>query len=129
MLKLLSAAVLVTGFTAIAAGTSMGQDSLVVELAAPRALRSGDSVEIQMTTAPLPPGARLLVKSEQDELLGVITPFGGPGSDNTATIPVPRSALTGGNLRLHLQIVKPGAPPRAPSADQVRVKLLITSGG
>ena len=129
MLKLLSAAVFVLGFTAIGAAMSMAQDSLVVELVAPRALRSGDSLEIQMTTAPLPQGARLLVKSERGEILGVITPFGAPGSDNTATIPVPRSALIGGNLRLHLQIVRPGAPPRPPSADQVRVKLLITSGG
>ena len=106
----------------------MAQDSLLIELSLPRTLRCDESIEIQITTEPLPQGARLLAKTEQGEILGAVTPFGFPGSGSTATIPVPKTALVDGRLRLHLQIVEPDVPPRPPPADSVKVELVIVRG-
>lgn len=82
---------------------------------------SGESLEIQIATGPLPRGARLLVMTEQGETLGAVTPFGVPGtSGSTATIPVPPGALVGGRLRLQLQVVEAGAAPRSPHTNEVQ---------
>jgi hypothetical protein len=128
MRKGLSIVVLMTGLTGLLMGTLAAQDSRMIELSAPRALRSGESVEIEVTTAPLPRGARLVVMTEQGEVLGVVTPFNvpGTGTGSTATVPVPRTAMTDGRLRLRLQLIEQGAAPRAPRADEVELGLVIS---
>jgi len=35
-------------------------------------------------------------------------------------VPVPRSAIAGGRLRLRLQVLEPRAPPRAPRPGEVQ---------
>jgi hypothetical protein len=128
MRKGLSIAVLMMGLTGLLMGTLAAQDSRMIELSAPRALRSGESVEIEVTTAPLPRGARLVVMTEQGEVLGVVTPFNVPGTGTgyTATVPVPHTAMTDGRLRLRLQLIEQGATPRAPRADEVKLGLVIS---
>ena len=100
----------------------------MIELSAPSALRSGESVELQITTGPLARGARLVVMTEQGEILGVLTPFNvpGTGTSNTATVPVPRTAMADGRLRLRLQLIEQGAAPRAPRADEAKLGLVVS---
>ena len=81
------------------------QENSVIELSAPRAPGRGDSLEVQIATGPLPLGARLVVMTEQGEVIGAVTSYGVPGtaSGSSATIPVPQTALAGRRLRLHRQ--------------------------
>ena len=100
----------------------------MIELSAPSALRSDESVELQITTGPLARGARLVVMTEQGEILGVLTPFNvpGTGTSNTATVPVPRTAMADGRLRLRLQLIEQGAA-RAHSRDDSQTPGLVVS--
>jgi len=44
-----------------------------------------------------------------------------PGSrSTTATVPVPRSAIVDGRLRLRVQVLEPGVPPRPPRPGEVQ---------
>ena len=94
----------------------VAEDSAMIELAAPRQAGLGDSVELQITTGPLPRGARLTLSTEGGEGLGAVTPYP----------PVPRSAIVDGRLRLRLEVLEPGAPARAPRPSEVqRVELVV----
>jgi hypothetical protein len=117
-----SIALLLAVLSGLWTGSLAAQEKSVIELSAPRALTSNDAVEIQIATGPLPAGARLVVMTEQGEVIGAITPYGIPGtpSGSTATIPVPPTALVDRRLRLQLQVIQPGTPPRAPRTDEVR---------
>ena len=102
-------------------------ESRMVELSVPSALRPGDSIEVQIATGPLPRGSRLVVMTEQGETLGVVTQFNVPGtrSGSTATVPVPRTALSDGHLRLRLQVIEQGAAPRAPRPEEFRLTFVV----
>jgi hypothetical protein len=128
MRKGLSIPVLMTGLTGLLMSTLAAQESRMIELSAPSALRSDESVELQITTGPLARGARLVVMTEQGEILGVVTPFNvpGTGTSNTATVPVPRTAMAGGRLRLRLQLIEQGAAPRAPRDDEAKLGLVVS---
>ena len=128
MRKGLSIPVLMTGLTGLLMSTLAAQESRMIELSAPSALRSDESVELQITTGPLARGARLVVMTEQGEILGVLTPFNvpGTGTSNTATVPVPRTAMADGRLRLRLQLIELGAAPRAPRDDEAKLGLVVS---
>jgi hypothetical protein len=128
MRKGLSIPVLMTGLTGLLMSTLAAQESRMIELSAPSALRSDESVELQITTGPLARGARLVVMTEQGEILGVVTPFNvpGTGTSNTATVPVPRTAMAGGRLRLRLQLIEQGGAPRAPRDDEAKLGLVVS---
>src|SRR5436305_11108015 len=98
----------------------VAEDSAMIELAAPRQAGRGDSVELQITTGPLPRGARLTLSTEGGEGLGAVTPYPPGRQSNTATVPVPRSAIVDGRLRLRLEVLEPGAPARAPRPREAR---------
>jgi hypothetical protein len=111
-------------------GSSMGalaaEDSAMIELAAPRPPGRGESVELQITTGPLPRGAKLMLSTEDGESLGAVTPYPPSRQSNTATVPVPRSAIVDGRLRLRLQVLEPDAPPRPPRPGEVqRLDLVV----
>src|SRR5262245_54690043 len=82
----MSKTLVILGLVASLIGLSMSalaaQESLMVELTAPRALRAGDSIEVQIATGPLPRGSRLVVMTDQGQTIGVVTPFNVPGSGN-----------------------------------------------
>jgi hypothetical protein len=93
--------------------------SQMIELAMPRPAGRAESVRVQLTTGPLPRGARVAVLAETGEMLGAVAPFPPGGRSNSATVPVPRSAVVDGHVRLRLQVIEPGAPPRAPRPGEV----------
>jgi hypothetical protein len=100
-------------------GTLAAEESAMIELAAPRPPGRGESVELQITTGPLP-------STEDGESLGAVTPYPPGRPSNTATVPVPQSAIVGGRLRLRLQVLEPGAPPRPPRPGEVqRLDLVV----
>jgi hypothetical protein len=105
--------------------TLVAEESPLIELAVPRPLGRGESVQVQITTGPLPPGARLALFTENGEILGAVTPYPPGRPSNTATVPVPRSAIVDGHLRLRLQVLEPDVPPRPLRPGEVQLDLAI----
>src|SRR4051794_4307644 len=107
-------AVLVAGLFGPAMVTPAAEGSQMVELATPRPLGRGEAVQLQVTTGSLPRGARLRVMTQEGEILGAVTPFGQElrRGSTTATVPIPPSAISDERLRLRLEVLEPGAPPR-----------------
>jgi hypothetical protein len=104
----------VLGSAALAA-----EDSAMIELAAPPSASRGEAVELQVSTGQLPRGARLVISDQSGKVLGAVAPFPPGLRANTATVPVPRSAMADGRVRLDVQVVEPGVPPRAPRPGEV----------
>ncbi len=126
MRRSLSIAALAVGLLGLATSTLAAEEFSMIELAAPRAAARGESVELQVATGPLPPGARLALSTESGEVLGAVAPYSPDRRSTTATVPVPRSAIVDGRLRLRLQVLEPRAPPRAPKPGEVqRLDLVV----
>jgi hypothetical protein len=122
----LSIAALAVGLLGPWTSTLGAEESAILELAAPRPIGRGESVELQITTGPLPHGARLALLTENGEILGAVTPYPPGHPSNIATVPVPRSAMVDGHLRLRLQMLEPDAPPRPPRPGEVqRLDLVV----
>ena len=126
MRRSLSIAALAVGLLGLATSTLAAEEFSTIELAAPRAAARGESLELQVATGPLPPGARLTLSTESGEVLGAVAPYSPDRRSTTATVPVPRSAIVDGRLRLRLQVLEPRAPPRAPKPGEVqRLDLVV----
>jgi hypothetical protein len=122
----LSIVVLAVGLLTAPTCTLAAEEPGVIELAAPRSAARGDAFEVEVTTGQLPRGARLTLLTENGEILGGVAPFPPGARSSTATVPVPRSAVTDGRLRLRLQVLEPGAPARPPRSGEVeRVDLFL----
>jgi len=119
MRRHLAIAALAAGLLAFAT-SARAEEAPVIELAAPRAAAGSESVELAVTTGALPRGARLALSTENGEILGAVTPYAPGLRSTTATLPVPRSAIVDGRLRLRVQVLEPGAPPRPPRPGEVQ---------
>jgi hypothetical protein len=122
-----SIAVLVAGLLGPLTSAFAGEESPIVELTTPRPPGLSDAIQLQVKTGGLPRGGRLRLLTEQSEFLGSVVPFGPRlgGGSITGTVPVPRSAITNGRLRLRLEVVEPGAPPRPPRPGEVESLNLV----
>jgi hypothetical protein len=126
MRRYLAIAALAAGLLELATGALVAEEFSMIELAAPPAAARGQSVELAVTTGSLPPGARLALSTADGETLGAVAPYPPGSRSTTATVPVPRSAIVGGRLRLRLQVLEPRAPPRAPKPGEVqRLDLVV----
>ena len=120
MRRSLSIAALVAGLFALATSALVAEESPVIELAAPPAAAGSQSVELAVTTGALPRGARLALSTESGEILGAVAPYAPGSRSTTATVPVPRSAIVDGRLRLRVEVLEPGAAPRPPRPGEVQ---------
>jgi outer membrane biosynthesis protein TonB len=128
MRRSLSIAALVAGLFALATSALVAEESPVIELAAPPAAAGSQSVELAVTTGALPRGARLALSTESGEILGAVAPYAPGSRSTTATVPVPRSAIVDDRLRLRVEVLEPGAPPRPPRPGEVqRLELVVRS--
>src|SRR5262249_46769146 len=114
MRRYLAIAALAAGLLGLGTGALGAGEFRMIDLAAPPAAARGQSVELAVTTGSLPPGARLALSTEDGETLGAAAPYVPGARSTTATVPVPRSAIVGGRLRLRVQALEPSAPPRPP---------------
>ena len=120
-------AVLAAGVLASWIGTLVAEEGTMIELAAPPPAGGSESVELQITTGPLPRGARLTLSTEDGEPLGAVAPYPPGRESTTATVPIPPSTIVEGRLRLRLEMLEPGAPPRPPRSGEVqRLNLVVT---
>ena len=128
MRRSLSIAALVAGLFVLATSALVAEESPVIELAAPPAGAGSESGELAVTTGALPPGARLARSTENGEILGAVAPYAPGSRSTTATVPVPRSAIVDDRLRLRVEVLEPGAPPRPPRPGEVqRLELVVRS--
>jgi hypothetical protein len=120
MRRYLAIAALAARLLALATSTLVAEEAAVIELAVPRAAAGSESVELAVTTGALPRGARLALSTENGEILGAVAPYAPGARSTTATVPVPRSAIVDGRLRLRVEVLEPGAPPRPPGPGEVQ---------
>lgn len=104
------------------AGPAFAQDRKVTELLAPRDPGENDAVRVKVETGPLPFGARLVVKTEQGDIVGSFSSYGvsGPNDTHSGSFPLPSSAVVHRRVRLQVQIEAPGAMTRAATPDEIR---------
>jgi hypothetical protein len=97
----------------------------------PHPLAADQIVFIEVKVGQISRGQEVEVTTASGQPLGVISPFSvRAGQDaGTYTLPVPASALHDGRLSLRLAISQFGAPPRAPTAEEVRDVKLSVGGG
>ena len=128
MRRSLSIAALVAGLFVLATSALVAEESPVIELAAPPAAAGSQSVELAVTTGALPRGARLALSTESGEVLGAVAPYAPGSRSSTVTVPVPRSAIVDGRLRLRVEVLEPGAAPCPPRPGEVqRLELVVRS--
>jgi hypothetical protein len=128
MKRVLFISMLLAGLLGCWTNMAAAQQTKTFELSASREPAGDETVEVQITTGPLPAGVKIVAMTEQGKVLGAIVPFALPGDKkgSTATIAVPPTAFVDRHLRLQLQVVQQGQPPRAPTEDEVRrVNLVI----
>jgi hypothetical protein len=93
----------------------------LVELTLPRAAADDQAVWLQIQVGVLAPGAVIRVSSSDGELFGSVAPYGAarPARSATYLVPLPKTAVVNGRIRVQLTVEQPGKPGRAPRADEV----------
>lgn len=120
-LSLMTAALLAAlpGIAAPAAG--LEQQNLV-EFTLPREPADDEAVWLQIQAGALAQGAVIRVSGSDGELLGSIAPYGSARGAPSATylVPLPKTAIVNGRIRVRLTVEQPGKPSRAPRAGEVQ---------
>ncbi len=102
--------------------------SPLTSLVLPHPLGAGEAAWIEVQAGALRRGQEIDIKTASGQDLGTVSPFGvRDGQDaGTYALPVPEGAIRDGSLSLRITISQFGAPPRAPTAEELRsVKLTI----
>ena len=103
-----------------AAWASVAPAQGLVELALPRPAANDETVWIEIRAGSLEGGREIAVSTDDGLAVGTVSPSGVPrGQGATYSIPLPRAAVRDGRVRLRLEVLEPGAPPRAPRAGEV----------
>jgi hypothetical protein len=95
----------------------------------PHELRAGESAALEVRVGPIRRGEQIRVTTAAGEQLGVLAPYPLRAGQEagTFTVPLPPTAIHGNRVAVKLTITPLDAPPRAPTAQEVRdIKLVIT---
>jgi hypothetical protein len=109
------------------ANAASGDDTTLV---LPHPLRAGEIAWIEVQVGPIGRGQEINVTTASGQELGAISPFGvRMGQDaGRYTLPVPGDAIRNGRVSIRLTITQFGAPPRAPTTQEVRSVKLTVAG-
>jgi hypothetical protein len=120
MRHVFSAVLLLASLTCVSLAAA--QDRKMTELLAPRDPGPNEAVRLKVITGPLPFGGRLVVKTEQGDIVGSIMTYGVPGPNDTRseTFPVQSRNVVNKRLRLQVLIEAPGAMTRAATPEEIR---------
>jgi len=102
------------------AGCKVEPSKLLV-LTPSRAADPHEAIWLKVTVGPLPRGSRLSVTDEDGKLVGTISPFGAAVGQTSVdyTLPLPKSASSGGPVRLRMEMVRPGDAARPPTPSEL----------
>lgn len=109
-------------------GTPGGADATAYTLTLPHAPARHEAVWLRVVAGKLPPGARLIVRTSDREIVGSVAPFGvRPGQEaGVYTIPLPESAVANGKLSLSIELEDRAARAvRAPTPQEVKELSLV----
>jgi hypothetical protein len=107
----------ISGMSMLAVGASQNS----VELTLPREPAYDEAVWLQIQVGVLAPRTSIRVDSSEGELLGSVSPYGSARGAPSATylVPLPKTAIVNGRIRVRLTVEQPEKPSRAPRADEV----------
>jgi hypothetical protein len=99
-------------------------------LTLPHPLAAGEIAWLEVQVGPIGRGQEIDVTTAAGQALGTISPFGVRAGQDAGTypLPVPADAIRNGRLSVRLTITQFGAPPRAPTPQEVRSVKLIAPG-
>jgi len=114
---------------ALLAQKANAASALDMTLVLPHPLRAGETAWIEVQVGPIG-HQEIDVTTASGQELGVLSPFGvRVGQDaGTYTLPLPGDAIRDGRVSVRLTITQFGAPPRAPTAQEVRSVKLTVAG-
>ena len=94
----------------------------MVELTLPRAPADDEAVWLQIQAGVLAPAAVITVSGSDGKLLGSVAPYGSARGAPSATylVPLPKTAIVNGRIRVRLTVEQPGKPSREPGAEEVQ---------
>lgn len=118
---LASSLVLFSAAALFCAMSIAAQQPAEIELVLPHTAASDKAVWLQIQAGLLPRGAEVLVTTADGAVLGTVSPFGGPRgrAAGAYTIPLPKSAIIDGRVRIRLAVQVPGATARQPHLSEV----------
>jgi|SRR5271157_44695 len=101
-----------------------------IALVLPHPPGPGEIAWLKVEVGPIQRGQEIDVTTASGQELGVISPFGvrAGQSAGTYTLPMPANVFHDGRVSVRLTISQFGAPPRAPTAQEVRSVKLIVGG-
>jgi hypothetical protein len=106
-------------------GSAIAEDEArqdLIELPITRLPANGEAVWVQIGAGVLPRGTEIRVSTPDGVLLGTVSSFPalrGQEETVTHTIPLPQNIITGGPVRLLLEVEAPGKPARAPQPGEI----------
>ena len=125
------AVALLCACASLAPALALGESPGVIELPLPRAPGPGEEVWLQLRVGPLPRGTEIRIGTLDGALVGTASPFGAPRSQGPATytIPLPKTAVVDGSVKLRIDVDQAGAPSRAARPGEVEGSLIFVPGG
>ena len=95
-----------------------GAEMTPMTLQAPRDPAENEVVWARIAPGRLPAGARIIVRTLDNEIIAAIAPFGKAEGDESSphTIPVPQEAITDGEVKLVLEVLEETADEGRPPA-------------
>jgi hypothetical protein len=117
----LSIAFVLAVVAGVCPGVAHAQDRKFKDLVV-RELAEGETMRLEVAAGPLPYGSRLVVRTEQGDVLGSISSYGQPGPQDThsGSFPVPPSDVVNKRLRVQVLIEAPGAMTRSATTEEIR---------
>lgn len=93
----------------------------LVELTLPRAAADDEAVWLQIQVGALAPGAVVRLSSSEGQLFGSVAPYGPARAAQSPSylVPLPKTAVVNGRIRVRLTVEEPGKPSREPRADEI----------
>lgn len=112
---------------ACSVNTKLAADASGITLRLTRPPTAEEAVGLQLTVGSLSAGARIRVLSSAGVVLGTVSPYGASRQKeaNSYTIVLPKSAVKGGRVRLHLEVEEPNKAAHPPGLAEVESVRLI----
>jgi hypothetical protein len=114
-------AALLAAMSVVFAPAADASQQNLLELTLPREPTHDEVVWLEIQAGVLAPGTVIRVSSSDGKLFGSVSPYGSARNARSVTylVPLPKTAVVDGRIRVRLTVEQPGKLGRAPRADEV----------